>query len=145
MGHESKCAHLHGHNYVAFITAEAPLDEIGRVIDFGVLKAKVGGWIEKEWDHGFICHREDYDTLARLEQFEARPGVLQKLWRLHANPTAENMAEFLLIEVCPRVLADTGVTVTKVVLWETENCYATAYMNRSTEVVEIPDHPEVTA
>ena len=48
LGHENKCRHIHGHNYVAFIHAEAEqLDSIGRVIDFGVLKDKFGGWIDE--------------------------------------------------------------------------------------------------
>ena len=38
-GHESKCSNLHGHNYVLWVHAGAKeLDELGRVIDFSVLK-----------------------------------------------------------------------------------------------------------
>src|SRR5262249_22784820 len=38
-GHEGKCRYLHGHNFVALVTAAADdLDAVGRVIDFGVLK-----------------------------------------------------------------------------------------------------------
>ena len=48
-GHEGKCRHLHGHNFVVFLTAAAEnLDAVGRVIDFGVLKERIGGWIERE-------------------------------------------------------------------------------------------------
>lgn len=121
--HESKCRHLHGHNYVAFFHAEAEdgLDALGRVIDFGVLKAKIQPWIEEHWDHGTILWGEDAEAIAALT---ALPG--QKLYRLAANPTAENMALALLHEICPRLLAGTGVTITRVVLWETENCYAEA-------------------
>ena len=33
LGHESKCAHPHGHNYVVYVTAEAEqLDDVGRVM-----------------------------------------------------------------------------------------------------------------
>jgi len=123
MGHENKCAHLHGHNYVAFFEAEGDLDNIGRVIDFSVLKERIGGWIDEYWDHGFILFRDDYDLYKLLNQFQAPQ---QKMYLLPVNPTAENMAEYLLDEVCPAVLKDTGVKVTKVTLWETENCKATA-------------------
>lgn len=117
--HESKCNNLHGHNYVAYFHAEAPeLDALGRVIDFGVLKARIGAWIDAEWDHGFIHHADDLEAVRALAEIPA-----QKTYALAANPTAENMAEHLLTEVCPKVLAGTGVTVTKVVLWETENCF----------------------
>ena len=43
-----------------------------------------------------------------------------------ANPTAENLAFYLLHKVCPEELIHTGVTVTHVRVWETENCYADA-------------------
>ena len=53
--HESECRNLHGHNYVVFLTAAStsddPLDKLGRVIDFGVLKEKFGAWIDEWWDH----------------------------------------------------------------------------------------------
>ena len=124
-GHENKCRNLHGHNYVAFFDASSNwaidgLDELGRVIDFSVLKHKIGGWIDDNWDHGFILGEEDNDALAVIGGMTG-----QKQFILPTNPTAENMAWYLLEVVCPKVLADTGVTVTKVVLWETENCYAT--------------------
>jgi 6-pyruvoyltetrahydropterin/6-carboxytetrahydropterin synthase len=44
------------------------------------------------------------------------------------NPTAENMAEYLLHTVCPGLLTETGVLVTKVVVWETPNCSAEAIL-----------------
>lgn len=135
MGHESKCSHLHGHNYVVFLTAEAPLDDVGRVIDFSVLKARVGTWLDVNWDHGLVLHRDDHaaitaaNTLSRELRRDGEwtdVGKQQKTSLLPYNPTAENMAKYLLEEVCPRVLGGTGVEVTSVTLWETENCYATA-------------------
>lgn len=119
--HESKCRNLHGHNYVAFFKAHAPLDSLGRVIDFSVLKERIGGWLDTHWDHGFLLWEEDVDALAAVT---AIPG--QKLFQMPWNPTAENMARYLLTVVCPQVLADTGVEVTDVRVWETENCYADA-------------------
>lgn len=121
-GHESACAHLHGHNYRAFFHATAPrLDAVGRVIDFSLLKKRLGGWIERNWDHGFLLHRDDEEAIAAVR------GVAgQKLFLLDANPTAENLAAYLLSEVAPEELSDTGVTVDRVVLWETENCFAEA-------------------
>jgi len=132
MRHESKCAHLHGHNYVALFTASADLDDVGRVIDFSVLKVLLGGWIDAHWDHGFVLYEKDHDAIAALESFEPAAGMSkynerrQKLFLLPSNPTAENIADYLLKVVCPDRLKDTGVVVTKVRLWETENCYADA-------------------
>ncbi len=120
--HESKCRNFHGHNYVALFEAEAPnLDQIGRVIDFSVLKEKIGGWIDTNWDHGFLCWREDteaYDVMSSIKN--------QKYYLMPCNPTAENMAEYLLRSICPSLLLHTPVTVRKVTIWETENCYAEA-------------------
>jgi 6-pyruvoyltetrahydropterin/6-carboxytetrahydropterin synthase len=120
--HESKCRHLHGHNYVVFLHAcssgKNELDSLGRVIDFGVLKERFGGWIDQNWDHGFIVFDQDEEALALLK---ALPE--QKIYALKANPTAENMAKHLLNDIAPGLLADSGVELSKVVLWETENCF----------------------
>lgn len=127
MRHESKCAHLHGHNYVAFFHATAPsLDDVGRVIDFGVLKERLGGWIDERWDHGFIVNRADQQVREMLASFNPHPGHNQKTFVMEDNPTAENMARLLLDVVCPAQLEGTGVEVVRVVLWETENCFAEA-------------------
>lgn len=116
--HEGRCAHVHGHNYVVFFHATADqLDSLGRVIDFTVLKERLGGWIEEHWDHGFICHREDREIIDALSAVRG-----QKIFLLDANPTAENLADYLLRVVCPRQLTGTGVRIVRVALWETDNC-----------------------
>jgi 6-pyruvoyltetrahydropterin/6-carboxytetrahydropterin synthase len=121
--HESKCRNLHGHNYVVFFHAvsDTGLDPLGRVIDFGVMKQRLGAFIDEQWDHGFILWREDREAIEAVQRVEG-----QKLSLLAVNPTAENMARHLLDEVCPRALDGTGVRIVKVVLWETENCFVEA-------------------
>lgn len=123
-GHESKCAFPHGHNYVAIFHARAPeLDELGRVIDFGVLKQRIGAWIDQYWDHCFLVYEHDAELIRALCNL---PESGQRVVTLPVNPTAENLALILLRELCPRVLQGTGVEVFKVELWETENCKAEA-------------------
>ncbi len=140
MGHENKCAHLHGHNYIAYFTASAELDKIGRVIDFSVLKDKIGGWIDRYWDHGFILSRDDAAGSAALEAFRNHVGGKpQKRYWLPYNPTAENMARFLLGTVCPQVLRGTGVLVVRVRLEETENCSAVAELEGT---ITVPTYEE---
>lgn len=131
-GHENKCANLHGHNYVVEVTAEADpsvgyeLDALGRVIDFSLLKAKIGGWIEDHWDHAFIYSQQD-DAVARaIACFDKEDGVPRKVYELPMNPTAENLAKYLLHIVCPTRLNGSGVRVTHVRVIETENCWADA-------------------
>jgi 6-pyruvoyltetrahydropterin/6-carboxytetrahydropterin synthase len=126
-GHEGKCSHLHGHNYVGLFTARAKaLDSVGRVIDFSVLKDKIGGWIEENWDHGFVYNAEDQFTATILAHAHTGYPLGQKRYALYANPTAEELAHYLLRTVCSNVLVDTGVQVVRVELWETENCNAVA-------------------
>lgn len=137
MGHENKCRNFHGHNYVMIVTArpKRSLDPLGRVIDFSVLKEKLGTWIDLNWDHGFIYSHEDSSAKKVLAEFTKleRQGPAyadsqfgQKVYVLPSNPTAENMADYFLTTIAPKLLSDTSVEVVEVELWETENCFATA-------------------
>lgn len=118
--HESKCANPHGHNYVIFIHALAPeLDSIGRVIDFSVLKEKLGAWIDQNWDHTFICYEKDEQMINACKSVDRNKDI----YIMKKNPTAENMAEHLLNDICPLLFQNLDITITKIVLWETENCY----------------------
>lgn len=126
-GHENKCGHLHGHNYVGYFTAEADeLDDKGRVIDFSVLKLEIGAWIDYHWDHGFLYHKNDFAVENILDTFEASNGDNQKAYALPYNPTAENIAKYLIELICPSLFKDYPITITKVVIHETENCVAEA-------------------
>lgn len=119
LGHESKCANAHGHNYSAFIHATAEqLDDLGRVIDFSVIKERVGNWLDQFWDHTFLIYKDDVELIACKNVLEKN----KEIFICDFNPTAENMAHFLLNTVCPKVLAGTGAVVNKIELHETENC-----------------------
>ncbi len=121
--HESKCRNVHGHNYVLLFTAERDeeeLDRLGRVLDFSVMKEKLGGWIDQNWDHGFLYFEKDPQMVALF----TGPLLEHKSFRMPCNPTAENMAAYLLNEICPEIFKDTGVRIIKIELWETENCRA---------------------
>lgn len=124
MNHESKCANMHGHNYVAYFEATTNnLDELGRVIDFSVLKEKIGSWIDANWDHAFIYYKDDSVVHDVLMQVQSCLGA-HKDYELPLNPTAENLAMYLYHEICPMLLEGTGVRIKKVTLEETENCSA---------------------
>jgi 6-pyruvoyltetrahydropterin/6-carboxytetrahydropterin synthase len=117
LGHAGKCRHPHGHNYAVEIMAEGSLDQQGRVIDFGVIKEQVGGWIDAQLDHAFIVHAEDVQLVDALKG--------EKIYQLRGNPTAENIAEHLL-SVSQDLLLPHGVRVRRVRVYETDNCYADA-------------------
>lgn len=119
--HGSKCRNLHGHRYVVEVTAEGALDKMGMVVDFGVVKQLVGGWIDEKLDHGTVIRQTDIaiETLC-----------INHDWKLFVmpdgkEPTAENMAELLLAK-SQELLQETGVVVTQVRVFETPNCWADA-------------------
>ena len=55
-----------------------------------------------------------------------RQSTPSKLFLLPWNPTAENMARYLLEVVCPGVLSDLGVVARQVSVWETDEACAIA-------------------
>ena len=115
--HESKCAHLHGHNYRIHFTVEAPkLDNIGRVMDFSVIKDILCMWVEREWDHKFLVWDQDPWSVTLKELDPAGTVVVD------FNPTAENMGEYLINVIGPQELANTGVTLVRVKIEETRKC-----------------------
>lgn len=118
VGHEGKCRHLHGHNYrIHFDCAALELDQVGRVIDFGVIKDRLAMWCEREWDHRFLVWEAD----------ELAPALLAldaTVVLTPFNPTAENIAIYLVRVVGPVELAGTGVTLQSVRVEETRKCSA---------------------
>jgi len=130
-GHESKCAHLHGHNYRITFTVstelacnipaipENELDSVGRVIDFSVVKERLCMWLEDNWDHKFLLWGED-PMVGPLSYCDPEGVVLVPF-----NPTAENMAQYLVDVIGPQQLAGTGVRLTSIRIEETRKCSAT--------------------
>ena len=120
-GHESKCAHLHGHNYrITFtcVSGHGGLDKLGRVIDFSIIKEKLCAWLEECWDHKMLLWVDD-PNLSKI--YAADPeGVVS----VPFNPTAENMAQYLVEVVGPAVLKGTGVDLIKCRVEETRKCAA---------------------
>lgn len=124
-GHESKCAHLHGHNYrIHFeVTANTQLDKVGRVLDFSVIKERLCMWLEDNWDHRFLIWCDDY--MSEVLKLVDPMGVVV----VPFNPTAENMAEYLLNVVCPSQLEGLDVTVLRVLIDETRKCSVSAALS----------------
>ena len=120
--HGGKCEFFHGHNYIAdFYVTSDNVDSVGRIIDFAELKSRFKGWLDDHWDHGFILNQDDQNGLEAIKLV-----VPSKYYVLPYNPTAENMARYLLEVVCPEVLSDTNVQATRVVIWETEEAFGEA-------------------
>lgn len=115
--HEGACASLHGHRYAAVIECEAKkLDDVGRVIDFSVIKREVGQWIDDHWDHACIVNKRDDRLIAFLTE-EAK-DQRRKLPYIMLEPTAENMAFELMVRAS-ELLTKHGVRVVAVTVFET--------------------------
>lgn len=119
VGHESKCKNLHGHNYRFhfYIRPEGirdSLDDVGRVLDFSVIKARLADWLEVNWDHKMLLW--DKDPLSGM--YLASHGVIS----VPFNPTAENIAQYFVREVAPVELKGTGCLLYKLVIEETRKC-----------------------
>ncbi len=119
-GHENKCGNLHGHNYrVTFtVSSDNELDSLGRVVDFSVVKEKLCNWLEEHWDHKMLLWQDDPIIKLLPSVF----GVVQ----VPFNPTAENMALWLLQVIAPFQLKGTGCTLIRCKIQETYKCSATA-------------------
>lgn len=126
-GHESKCKHLHGHNYRAHFHVRVKdlplgkadstgLDDVGRVVDFSVVKRLLCEWLEHQWDHKFLIYKDD-PRLSTLCGADSASLVITSF-----NPTAENMARYLVDIIGPAVLELTAVELVGVVLEETRKC-----------------------
>jgi len=120
--HESKCANLHGHNYrIHFVVQQEnpeSVDAVGRVLDFSVIKSKLCMWLENHWDHKFLIWERD--PLATI----LKKADSTVIWSSF-NPTAENMAKFLVQIVGPEQLLGTGCVLVAVKVEETAKCAAT--------------------
>ncbi len=120
MEHESKCKFLHGHRYVVEATFKADeLDAQGRVVDFGVIKEKLGGWIDEHWDHTAILNEADKPLGTQLEG-----ATGQKVFYFPYNPTAENIARYLMEHVVQGMFVGKGLECSLIRVHETPNCYA---------------------
>ena len=103
-GYKGKCENLHGHNYKIEIYARgSELNNIGLLVDFGDLKHAVDE-IVKYLDHRNINDLPPFDE--------------------ELNPSAENLARYILEYVAERV-NDDRVQVYKVRCFETPTSVAT--------------------
>ena len=117
-GHKGKCQFLHGHSYVFhFHCSSDVLNDLGMVVDFGIIKSTLCQWLEDNYDHRMLLWKQDpyAKEISKID-----PSVVI----VEYNPTAENIANHILNVVAPGLLNDTGIKLSKVVLEETSKCSA---------------------
>lgn len=156
VGHESKCRHLHGHNYkfhfkvapkrvesenyipgAKGFSVEGKLDDVGRVIDFSVVKTTLCQWLEDNWDHKFlhwekdelirgikvlVDHDQTHHTPLTVANEDAR-HFFRSMVCLPFNPTAENLAAYMVNVIGPQLLDEHGVQLVECTIEETSKCH----------------------
>lgn len=145
VGHESKCRHLHGHNYKFHfkvapknqfqgIKSDILLDSVGRVIDFSVVKTTLCQWLEDNWDHKFLHWENDgmieglkglvaEDTKGECVSAVDQNHFYSSFVSLPFNPTAENLAAYMVEVIGPRLLDEHGVQLIECTIEETSKCH----------------------
>jgi 6-pyruvoyltetrahydropterin/6-carboxytetrahydropterin synthase len=101
-----KCENLHGHNWFVEVRVRAgELDKTGLVMDFGVIKRRLGEVLD-ELDHKYL---------------NELPYFLEK------NPSSENIAFFIFSRLSPLIESDSEnrVRLWSVSAWESDNASAT--------------------
>jgi 6-pyruvoyltetrahydropterin/6-carboxytetrahydropterin synthase len=114
MKHEGKCANYHGHRFAFEITCTADeLDDVGRIVDFSIIKRRVGQWLDEQFDHGMILEMGD-PLIPFLQEQRHKLFILQP----GTAPTSENLAR-VVFDVAQHALHDTGAKVVHVSCYET--------------------------
>ncbi len=102
IGHDGGCQMVHGHRYaVEFTFASADLNPMGMVIDFKEIKNRFKHWIDTNWDHNIILHKDDKSLGDMIQGYTG-----QKVFYLDYNPTSENIAYYLFNFVLKEVFKD---------------------------------------
>jgi len=123
VGHGSKCRFLHGHRYCLEANFISPkLDRLGMVVDFGDIKKILGKWINDNFDHNVILSQEDKELGDYISK-----TLGQNVFYLNSNPTAENIAQYILEFPCRDLFKDSTLICNHVRLYETPNCYVDVF------------------
>jgi 6-pyruvoyltetrahydropterin/6-carboxytetrahydropterin synthase len=140
VNHESKCALLHGHNYRVHFGCQArKLDDVGRVVDFSVIKSTICQWLEDYWDHKFLAWDQDPIMTCLVGMYENAhdlkdgPNLIagSVVW-VPFNPTAENIGCYLM-GVGNSLLGQHGIWLAEVRVEETRKCSAIVSPNYTPE------------
>lgn len=125
--HKSQCRNLHGHRYTLLITLVGEVIEHegqsdnGMVMDFSDIKALAKTHLVDLWDHAFLVYRGDALVREFLDSLPNHKTVV-----LDCIPTVENLAR-AAFDILKNVYQDqfnTGLTLDKITLYETPNCWA---------------------
>jgi len=125
--HNSQCRNLHGHRYILEITLTGQVVEHdgfadnGMIMDFTDVKALARENLVDLWDHAFLVYDKDVKVKEFLDSLPNHKTVV-----LNRVPTVENLAK-IAFDILKTVYQDrysTGLSLSKIKLFETPNCWA---------------------
>jgi 6-pyruvoyltetrahydropterin/6-carboxytetrahydropterin synthase len=125
--HNSQCRNLHGHRYVLEITLTGQVvdhdgqADNGMIMDFSDVKNLARENLVDVWDHAFLVYEKDEKVKDFLDSLPNHKTVV-----LNRVPTVENLAK-IAFDILKPVYSDrysTGLSLTKIKLFETPNCWA---------------------
>ena len=127
MGHRlpyhETCKNIHGHSYRMMVEVTGEVDDSGMVIDFGDISTIVRPLIEA-MDHSFMVDPSDKLMLEVL----STSGL--KRTEVGFYSTAENIAHWILSQVCDRLFTKPLVSRVRVEVYETATSSACASSDR---------------
>lgn len=116
LDYKGKCNQLHGYGHVVEASFAGKNMSGDMVADFYELKARLGEWIDKNWDHNVILNKKDKPLGNAIEDLAG-----QNIFFMEGDPTAENMAKYLFEKICPSLLPD--VKCVKIRLYDTPDAF----------------------
>jgi len=121
-GYPKACKNIHGHTYHCEVTIESSTpNEYGMVIDFGVIKSSLAGWVNSNLDHGVLLVWDDQELMDMLAALGSKFHMMPDKYD---NTTAENIAHMLFHVFAPIVEEYQDTVLDEVKVWETEMSYA---------------------
>lgn len=123
--HNSQCRNLHGHRYALHITLTGAVvkqdgqSDNGMIMDFSDIKEIASKHLVDLWDHAFLVYEKDVAVRQFLDSMPDHKTVV-----LDRVPTVENLAQIAFDKLKGIFQNETGLTLVKITLYETPNCWA---------------------
>lgn len=116
--HKGPCKNIHGHSYKIRVEISGEPDINGIVIDYYDLKLVMIPLIE-QLDHSFVVDKNDTLMINFLKENNMKYFILNK------TTTAENLAEYIFIEIKNQIRNKfNNISHLTVRLFETDDVYA---------------------
>lgn len=121
--HNSKCKHLHGHNYRIVITVDDNLitegSSEGMVIDFSDLKRAMMEVLDAPYDHAFVIWEKDPRAQLLQQAHDLWHNDYDKFHQVPFVPTAENLAKHWFDLMKVELRDKYNIRLYQIDVWET--------------------------